>query len=196
MARIPVDAIPHACPGCSTSPMETFGLSPCSGRPSGTLVFGCGKCGGVWLDTASLKALLDAAAHQAQEDPRRDPASARQRRMASTTVVYRRCAVCDHYMGRRNFARISGVVVDECRAHGSFFDAGELEDVLAFVRSGGLALAKQRDAQARARETRHLERPHPVAAALMSPVDHHLGAADVSLVSAFLSWAIRWIMGR
>jgi Zn-finger nucleic acid-binding protein len=46
-------------------------------------------------------------------------------------------------MHRRNFARISGVIVDECRGCGTFFDAGELEDVLAFVRSGGLLLSSR-----------------------------------------------------
>ncbi len=47
-------------------------------------------------------------------------------------------------MNRKNFGGCSGVLVDECRC-GSFFDAGELEDVLAFVRSGGLRLTRQRE---------------------------------------------------
>ena len=38
---------------------------------------------------------------------------------------------------RRNFGGTSGVVVDVCHAHGTWFDAGELVKVLAFVESGG-----------------------------------------------------------
>ncbi len=58
-------------------------------------------------------------------------------------------------MQRKNFGRVSGVIVDTCGMHGTFFDAGELQDVLAFVRSGGLqAGAAQRHIDAIA-EQRH-----------------------------------------
>jgi hypothetical protein len=45
-------------------------------------------------------------------------------------------------MQRKNFAGHSGVVVDWCGEHGSWLDAGETEDIAAFVLAGGL-----RDAQ-------------------------------------------------
>jgi hypothetical protein len=41
-------------------------------------------------------------------------------------------------MARMIFGQRSGVVVDVCRAHGTWFDAGELDAVLEFVRFGGL----------------------------------------------------------
>jgi hypothetical protein len=37
-----------------------------------------------------------------------------------------------------NFGKRSGVVVDACRDHGTWFDAGELAAVLDFVRAGGI----------------------------------------------------------
>jgi hypothetical protein len=37
---------------------------------------------------------------------------------------------------------MSGIVVDVCVQHGTFFDAGELPRVLSFVRHGGLAKAQ------------------------------------------------------
>ena len=42
-------------------------------------------------------------------------------------------------MNRRNFGRTSGVIVDCCGAHGTWFDADELERVGKFVAAGGLA---------------------------------------------------------
>jgi Zn-finger nucleic acid-binding protein len=41
-------------------------------------------------------------------------------------------------MARMTFGQRSGVIVDVCRAHGTWFDAGELDAVMAFVRGGGL----------------------------------------------------------
>jgi Zn-finger nucleic acid-binding protein len=41
-------------------------------------------------------------------------------------------------MTRANFGRRSGIVVDTCRDHGTWFDRGELDAVLEFVRAGGV----------------------------------------------------------
>jgi len=46
-------------------------------------------------------------------------------------------------MIRKNFGTISGIVVDVCGHHGTFFDYGELPGVMDFVRSGGLGLAQK-----------------------------------------------------
>jgi Zn-finger nucleic acid-binding protein len=50
---------------------------------------------------------------------------------------YIHCPRCHEPMARRAFARGSGIVVDVCAAHGTWFDAGEIHDALAFqVKSG------------------------------------------------------------
>jgi hypothetical protein len=41
-------------------------------------------------------------------------------------------------MHRKNFARISGVILDWCRPHGTWLDANELEQISAFVVAGGM----------------------------------------------------------
>ncbi len=41
-------------------------------------------------------------------------------------------------MTRTNFGGQSGIVVDVCREHGTWFDRGELDSALEFVRAGGL----------------------------------------------------------
>jgi len=48
-------------------------------------------------------------------------------------------------MNRINFARCSGVIVDVCRGHGTWFDRDELSEVVQFIRGGGLDLARQRE---------------------------------------------------
>ncbi len=57
-------------------------------------------------------------------------------------------------MNRKNFGASSGVIVDVCAKHGTWFDAGELPRVLAFVESGGLARARSRHAEEVQRLTR------------------------------------------
>jgi len=48
-------------------------------------------------------------------------------------------------MNRKNFGNISGVLVDFCKPHGIWFDAGELGRVIKFVMSGGLVEARKRE---------------------------------------------------
>lgn len=60
----------------------------------------------------------------------------------------------------RNYAQLSGVVVDQCPKHGVFFDAGELGQVMAFVRSGGLAVHRERDRRQRDSGSRHARCEH------------------------------------
>jgi Zn-finger nucleic acid-binding protein len=45
-------------------------------------------------------------------------------------------------MNRVNFARLSGAVVDVCRGHGTFLDAGELHQIVEFLRGGGMERAR------------------------------------------------------
>src|SRR5262249_13706251 len=42
-----------------------------------------------------------------------------------------------------NFGRVSGTVVDVCKGHGVFLDAGELHQIVVFLQSGGLDRARQ-----------------------------------------------------
>ena len=48
-------------------------------------------------------------------------------------------------MNRINFARCSGVIVDVCKGHGTWFDRDELRTIVEFVRGGGLELARERE---------------------------------------------------
>ena len=47
-------------------------------------------------------------------------------------------------MNRLNFGRLSGTVVDVCKGHGTFLDAGELHLIVSFIQGGGLERARPR----------------------------------------------------
>lgn len=188
----PRGVAPVTCAGCGGA-MVVWGLAPGPEHPHGFPVQGCRSCGGMWIDAATLRDFLRLAA---RDVPR--GASVRQwtmpPRAATSAIVYRACPCCGAAMLRRNFARISGVIVDECRLHGTFFDVGELAAVLAFVRSGGLAEAQQRAA----REDVRLEkmRPPPIqseTAAGFTTFDTGLASSPTWALLGFLA---RWLRDR
>ena len=95
----------------------------------------CDACRGDFVDHASLSARVEAERPRGPARPAPHPP-----RFASREqdVRYAWCPGCGQVMARMTFGRRSGVVVDACRTHGTWFDAGELDAVLAFVRGGGL----------------------------------------------------------
>ncbi len=197
------------CPSCkSEAPhMMRWGLAPTSERPTGHEIDGCTHCGGVWVSHEVLMRMLDEARAQAMELEVEERAVKR-RVMTErpTEVVYRHCPLCADMMARKNFERVSGIILDSCPRHGTFFDAGELEDTLDFVRTGGLVLAqRKREAEEerlqRAREASKVpvhrqgslgDSSHSAfgigAFDARSPLDSSLG----ELTLAFLRWGAGW----
>jgi hypothetical protein len=51
---------------------------------------------------------------------------------------------------------MSGTVLDVCRGHGTFLDAGELHAIVTFIRQGGLDRARQREKTELEEERRRL----------------------------------------
>ena len=102
----------------------------------------CGKCHGLWAPEDRFESLVDRAAKLVQEKaaggeqpaPRVDGGNP-----AGSKVEYRRCPECDELMGRRNFRKRSGVIIDQCHQHGTWLDAHELERIAGFVLSGRAA---------------------------------------------------------
>ena len=115
----------------------------------GGCLFDCHGCGGQLLEHGALAELLRRAKEQRDEGP---PRSLRAPALPDR-VRYLGCPVCQKPMNRKNFASQSGVIVDVCREHGTFFHRHELPRIAAFVRAGGLELAAER-AHREANETR------------------------------------------
>lgn len=165
-----------SCPGCGEP------LRPVVAR-GGVEIDACDACGGLWLDAGELEQLtrgLDPAPGEGA----RDEAELR-RRVAPPPpgdgeVRYRECPRCREIMTRRNFGSISGVIVDECRRHGLWLDAGELEAVEAFVRAGGRALGEA----ARARSAARSMPPPP------EPTEREVKARSVNSSVADMLWGL------
>jgi Zn-finger nucleic acid-binding protein len=129
------------CPACGaghTLHSRSFGADAIS-------LLECNRCAGIWIAQQAFTLLLDRARAQAALD---DPAASGavhppQAKAATAGPLYRSCPSCGELMHRANFGKRSGVIVDRCKVHGVWFDAEELERVLAWVRSGGEQRAKK-----------------------------------------------------
>ncbi len=133
-----------ACPDCH-APLSALDCGPGA-------VHDCSRCGGQFVEVAALRDLIE---RHDRLDVGVGVARARVRRLeAQAPVRYVACPVCRALMNRRNFGGASGVVVDVCAKHGTWFDLGELPRALAFVESGGLTRAREREAEERQRVAR------------------------------------------
>jgi Zn-finger nucleic acid-binding protein len=126
-------AAAYRCPRCD---------SQLHAREYGDLsVEECDKCGGLFLAPTTMERLV-----AARDMPTSLRLALPKREMKrETTVRYISCPTCGKSMNRQAFGRISGVVVDVCKNHGVWFDAGELAEVIRFVERGGLERERERE---------------------------------------------------
>ena len=114
-----------SCPRCN-GPLQP-------GAVQQAPLLACSECEGVWLDERSFAQVRAAPAqHAAALEPEAAPAPA-----AWEQVRYLPCPCCSALMNRRNFAERSGVIVDVCKEHGTWFDRDELRRVLAYIHQHG-----------------------------------------------------------
>jgi Zn-finger nucleic acid-binding protein len=142
------DDSPAPCPRCKVN-MEVVTLGKNTVRD-------CPKCEGLWVDAVSLNQIYADREEQAAvlgtvtleiADPNR----------AFEAVRYVPCPACGQLMHRVNFAHCSGVVVDVCKAHGTWFDKDELRRIVEFIRAGGLDRSRRMEIEELERKRRTLE---------------------------------------
>jgi len=102
----------------------------------------CLACGGVFVDPPSFERICAEREQQAVVLKASFPAPAGR---PSRAERYWPCPACGRLMNRQNFARLSGVIVDVCKGHGVWFNHGELQAIVEFVRAGGLDRARERE---------------------------------------------------
>jgi Zn-finger nucleic acid-binding protein len=133
------------CPGCRGS------LHAVSVGDVGILE--CTECDGLWLDAAAFERICADREAQAAvihgAEPRAPGIEKR--------VSYRPCVRCGTMMNRVNFGRLSGTIVDGCKGHGTFLDAGELQAIVGFIQGGGLDRARQRQIEELKEQQRRLK---------------------------------------
>lgn len=157
------------CPRCGASAareeLETEAASSCprcregmdAVAVGGASMQECALCGGLWMsaeafdkicaDREQQSAILGAASF-GRGEPHARPEQSK--------VRYVPCPRCGQLMNRVNFAQCSGVVVDICKGHGTWFDRDELARIVEFIRTGGMDAARAREKEQLAEERRRL----------------------------------------
>ena len=137
----------QACPGCK-KPMRSRELG-------GHNLEICDVCAGVWIDRQAFEALCHDEEHQAIviEGLPSSPVGGG----GVAQVGYRPCPDCGALMNRVNFAQISGVILDACKNHGTFFDPDELRRLVGFLQGGGMDRARARQIEALKAEQQRVE---------------------------------------
>lgn len=145
------------------------------------LLHDCGACGGTFVDARLLPRVTDPLDLGGEilaggEPPRRAGGGAPER-------AYLPCPRCGELMRRRLFAEGAKVVIDECRAHGTWFDAAELRAVAAFAASGGMERAARREGEqaAAARRKAGLSAAAPERPTVLTVSDGNDSLLDVVL---------------
>jgi Zn-finger nucleic acid-binding protein len=105
----------------------------------------CDLCDGLWVDMASFEQICADREQRSAVLGAANFAAARKNVSAPGIVRYVPCPECGQLMNRVNFARCSGVVVDVCKGHGTWFDRDELTLIVEFIRDGGLDEARSRE---------------------------------------------------
>jgi len=118
-----------------------------------TILMECEKCHAMWLDTATFDQIC--ADREAQAAVLQQWGAVA-RAAINAPVQYRRCVACGKMMNRLNFGRLSGTIVDVCKGHGTFLDAGELHQIVQFIQSGGLDRARQQQIDDLKEQEEHL----------------------------------------
>jgi Zn-finger nucleic acid-binding protein len=122
------------CPRCHTA-MQAVAVGD-------TSLLECQKCEGLWVNTDSLEQIC--ADREKQSAVIGLPMNLPAPDSSKVEVVrYIPCPICHQLMARINFAHCSGVVVDVCKPHGTWFDQNELRRVVEFIRAGGMDKARE-----------------------------------------------------
>ena len=130
------EAKDRKCPRC-TGGMVLITLGSTTGLE-------CEQCLGLWLDVPSFEKIC---ADREQQSGVLGAASHAPTSAAAETskVKYVPCPECSQLMNRLNFARGSGVIVDICKQHGTWFDRDELSRIVEFIHDGGLNASRAKE---------------------------------------------------
>ena len=142
-----IKKLPPLCPRCGVL------LEIHTSKDGGDYHF-CPQCGGMWLDREAF----DQATKESDVYKKEDTQSRYFRGPVKDPVKYIPCVRCGKLMNRRNFARISGVILDECHSHGVWLDNGKLEKIRLFIVDGGLENAQDKKIEKTSAELKELAR--------------------------------------
>ncbi len=138
----------------------------------------CTSCGGIWLRESSFEHIVEKRDSEALGAFfSRKPKVERQRGDRDLPkAMYLPCPICQELMHRKNFVRVSGIIIDWCKGHGYWFDIYELESIVEFIQGGGMNRARTRELEETRRKLAHAQRQVENRPALL-PLDSPLGSS-------------------
>ena len=131
-----VDIAARSCPRCLIE-MKSIVVGA-------TRLNECSRCEGLWVDARSFEKICADREQQSAVLGTAAPATSISGNEISK-VKYVPCPECSQLMNRMNFARCSGVIVDLCRQHGTWFDRDELSRIIGFIREGGMNASRAKE---------------------------------------------------
>ena len=104
----------------------------------------CSNCLGLFVQRNILDMILDTRVRQPSEiDFQLLTSLENSNRSLVKGWKYRPCPACQTLMNRKLHGKRSGVIVDSCREHGIWLDAGELRQLMEWSRAGGEKLNQE-----------------------------------------------------
>jgi len=125
------------CPRCRTD-MASIQIGTTAMRE-------CERCAGLWVEVAAFEDICVDRERQSAVLGAALPTPHQAAAAGTEKIRYSPCPQCGELMNRINFARCSGVIVDVCKGHGTWFDRDELSGIIQFIRSGGLEVSRQKE---------------------------------------------------
>ena len=113
----------------------------------GAPVHACDACKGVWVELVDEKTFLQIKPQVFTVDELHRFRKVYQPLGKDDPVRLRACPECHELMYRRNWGDHSGVIVDRCQQHGTWYDQGEVEKVREYIEHGGIEFEKLRLAE-------------------------------------------------
>lgn len=189
------NAVTRTCPRCQDQPMEARLVAD-------VLLDECQRCHGVFVDVDALERVLSER-RQVRADAilgalgTLADGKAPPQAQAQQGPLYIRCPVCQNVMNRRSFAQGSKVIVDVCRAHGTWFDVDEMPKVIEFTMKGGLEKAeRQRFEEERERHERDKEAARQAAVWAATAQENERRSSSDGLSITGLFEAIQTLISR
>ena len=97
----------------------------------------CEECFGLFFDRNELEEIIENSVEKSKKIDLIKLSSITQNPRHIDKLVYRNCPVCKKQMHRKNFMKRSGVITDVCFEHGVWLDAGELRQIMEWIKLGG-----------------------------------------------------------
>ena len=128
------------------------------GKNNRFIIEKCERCFGLFFDNHELERLLEQSVDKSYWIDHNKLHSLLQHPLHKDKLIYRRCPECNKLMQRKNYLNRSGIIMDTCRDHGLWLDAGELKQMQEWTALGGKQNALKDKIDEKHRHTRAQKR--------------------------------------